>query len=73
MDSAQPTFALTPPALEPYGGPHFTGEEVADDPRTLWLGDPSSVPLAAETADEDRLEPDGAELDRAIFAALITP
>ena len=73
MDSTQPTFAHTPPALEPFGGPHFTGEEVTHDAEGMWLGDPSSVPLAAEAGDEQRLDPDGAELDRAIFAALVTP
>lgn len=72
MDSTQPTFAHTPPALEPFGGPHFTGEEVADA-RAPWLGDPSSVPLAAETAPATRLDADGTQLDEAIFAALITP
>ena len=71
MDSTQPTFAMTPPALEPFGGPHFTGEEVADEPRVVWPGDPSSVPLAAELDGTTRL--DSAQLDEAIFAALITP
>ena len=73
MDSTQPPFALTPPALEPFGGPHFMGDDVPADTRAAWIGDPSSVPLAAEADDEHRLDPDGAELDQRIFAALLTP
>ena len=71
MDSTQPTFSLTPPALEPFGGPHFIGDEPLSE--AAWVGDPASVPLASEADEQHRLDPDGAELDRAIFAALVTP
>ena len=73
MDSTQPTFALTPPALEPFGGPHFTGEEDQADGSAVWVGDPSSVPLAAEANDQVHMDQSGSELDQAIFAALLTP
>jgi hypothetical protein len=73
MDSTQPTFSLTPPAFEPFGGPHFMGDDVPADTRAAWTGDPSSVPLAAEADEQHRLDPEGFELDRAIFAALVTP
>jgi hypothetical protein len=73
MDSTQPAFALTPPAFEPFGGPHFTGEEVRTDAQAVWVGDPASVPLADESDGDHGMDPDGSELDQAIFAALVTP
>ena len=79
-DTTQPTFGLTPPALDSFGGPHFTeDDEAAASSRQAWIGDPSAVPLPEQADDEHRLdgkqrvEADGAELDRAIFAALVTP
>jgi hypothetical protein len=73
MDSTQPTFSLTPPAFEPFGGPHFLGDDMPAETRAAWIGDPSSVPLAEAADDEQRLDPDGTELDQAIYAALLTP
>jgi hypothetical protein len=79
-DTTQPTFGLTPPALDAFGGPHFTDEhDAVASSRQAWIGDPSSVPLPEQADDEhhfdgaQRVEAEGAELDRAIFAALVTP
>ena len=73
MDSTQTAYAVTPPALDPFGGPHFTadGEDGATPP--AWIGDPSSVPLPAESDQAAQLEDAGTELDRSIFAALVAP
>jgi hypothetical protein len=69
MDTIQATYAMTPPALDPFGGPHFArGDEPAERPVT-WTGDPSSVPLP--TVAEENQSLDGTELDGIIFAALI--
>jgi hypothetical protein len=73
MDATQPTYALTPPAFDPFGGPHFTGDDVPPETRAAWVGDPSSVPLAAEADRSHPSDDEGAQLDRAIFAALVTP
>jgi len=74
MDSTETTYAFTLPALDPFGGEHFAadGEGEAEAP-AAWIGDPSSVPLAAEGDQADRLEDAGNELDRSIFAALVAP
>jgi len=74
MDSTQTAYAVIPPALDPFGGPHFTAdsEDRADTPMA-WIGDPSSVPLAAESDQAAQLEEAGTELDRSIFAALVAP
>jgi hypothetical protein len=72
MDTTEATYAMTPPALDPFGGPHFAGGE--DEPvkgSPTWTGDPSSVPLPA-VAEQDQ-SVDGTELDGIIFAALIAP
>jgi len=72
MDTMQATYALSLPALDPFGGPHFATD---DDERTgttaAWTGDPSSVPLAA-TDGEHRIDGAGDEFDAVIFAALLT-
>jgi hypothetical protein len=73
MNTTEATYAASPPALDPFGGPHFTADY--DDPAPsspVWTGDPSSVPLPAEV-DRDHPFDAGAELDRIIFAALIAP
>jgi hypothetical protein len=74
MDTMQATYALTPPAMDGFGGPHFIpdDDDPADTPVT-WIGDQSSVPLPAEADQRPRLEEAGAELDQEIFAALVTP
>lgn len=73
MDTMQATYALSLPALDPFGGPHFTNDD--DDDRAAgavtWTGDPSSVPLADEDG-EHRIDGAGDELDAVIFAALVT-
>jgi hypothetical protein len=71
MDTLEATYAMTPPALDPFGGPHFGREDEPADSSPTWTGDPSSVPLPA-VAERDQ-SVDGAELDGIIFAALITP
>jgi hypothetical protein len=72
MDTMQATYGLSLPALDPFGGPHFSRDD--DDQvggRVAWTGDPSSVPLA-ETDGEHRIDGAGDELDAVIFAALVT-
>jgi hypothetical protein len=72
MDTTQATYALSLPALDPFGGPHFTADDddVAGSP---WTGDPSSVPLPAVADQGKQLDTAGADMDQAIFAALLTP
>jgi hypothetical protein len=71
MDTMQATYAMTPPALDPFGGPHFAVEDDPADSPPTWTGDPSSVPLPAVAGREQSV--DETELDGIIFAALITP
>jgi len=73
MDSTQTAYAVIPPALDPFGGPHFTADSEDGAAQPAWIGDPSSVPLPAESDQTARLEEAGAELDRSIFAALVAP
>jgi hypothetical protein len=72
MDTLQATYALSLPALDPFGGPHFATD---DDDRVgtaaAWTGDPSSVPLAAADG-AHRIDDAGDELDAVLFAALVT-
>ena len=72
MDTMQATYGLSLPALDPFGGPHFTTYDEDQVGSTVaWTGDPSSVPLA-DTDGEHRIEGAGDELDAVIFAALVT-
>ena len=72
MDTMQATYALSLPALDPFGGPHFTGDDEPVGGSIAWVGDPSSVPLPSADR-ESHLEDAGTELDREIFAALVAP
>lgn len=71
MDPTHQPYGLTPPALDPYGGVHFTGDEDHAAAAPAWTGDPSSVPLPAVEPDE-HTEDEATEIDRAIFAALVS-
>ena len=74
MDTPQPTYALVPPVLDSFGGAHFTaGDDAPDGSSAAWVGDPSSVPLPAQDDHQHPTDGERAELDQAIFAALLTP
>ena len=77
MDSTQTQFGPSLPALDPFGGPHFTDDDDRDRDRAgsplAWTGDPSSVPLPSVAENEKSVDGAGEELDGAIFAALLTP
>jgi hypothetical protein len=73
MDSTQTPFGPTLPAVDPFGGPHFTADDDAADRSLAWTGDPSSVPLPSVVEGEARVEEAGEELDHVIFAAMLTP
>jgi hypothetical protein len=74
MDSTYTPLGPNLPAVDPFGGPHFT---VDDDDRAAgpiaWTGDPSSVPLPSVAEGDATVEGSGEELDGAIFAAMLTP
>ena len=74
MDSTQTPFGTSLPALDPFGGPHFTSDEEAAAAPPAWTGDPSSVPLPSVADGEAGVDGSSREeLDGAIFAAMLTP
>ena len=75
MDSTQTPFGPSLPAVDPFGGPHFTDDDDRVDSSLAWTGDPSSVPLpsVAEGDGDTKVERSSEELDGAIFAAMLTP
>jgi hypothetical protein len=73
MDTMQATYGLSLPALDPFGGPHFTTDDDGPvDSKLAWIGDPSSVPLPYAGDPEQGFDASD-ELDGIIFAALLTP
>ena len=74
MDSTQTQFGTSLPALDPFGGPHFTADDEPAGSPPAWTGDPSSVPLLSVADGEAGVDgASGEELDGAIFAAMLTP
>ena len=74
MDSTQTPFGPSLPALDPFGGPHFTADDDASAIPPTWTGDPSSVPLPSVADGDGGVDGSKAEeLDGAIFAAMVTP
>ncbi|HKP88676.1 MAG TPA: hypothetical protein VJT75_01760 [Thermoleophilaceae bacterium] len=74
MDSTQTPFGTSLPALDPFGGPHFTAEDELPADPPAWTGDPSSVPLPSVADGAPAVDGSkGEELDGAIFAAMLTP
>jgi hypothetical protein len=73
MDSTQTQFGPTLPAVDPFGGPHFTTDDDPADRPVAWTGDPSSVPLPSVADGEATVEDSSEALDRGIFAAMLTP
>ena len=73
MDSTHIPFGPTLPAVDPFGGLHFTGDDDPAGTPPAWTGDPSSVPLPSVSEDEAVDGSSGEVLDGAIFAAMLTP
>jgi hypothetical protein len=74
MNSTHIPFGPSLPAVDPFGGPHFTGDDAPADTPPAWTGDPSSVPLPSVAEGDAGVDgPSGEALDGAIFAAMLTP
>ena len=74
MSTTHTPFGPSLPAVDPFGGPHFTGDDEPGGAFPAWTGDPSSVPLLSVADGEPGVDrASGEELDGAIFAAMLTP